>query len=222
MTELNWERHKITSLTKDKLGNIAFLRFGPDEYDVSHLDMIKFQVNDYVDVLIEKGVIKDIRFPPGMEPVSPSKNEIEKKMVDEARNKKEIQYHIVSIGNGKAVVKKGEDGDDRLLILKDKALLSSNKLKTGDLVNFSFIEGSSTEVRSLFKVDENGKWIGKNGYNNGSSGNVEIAASIIAGAILAKCAQENKLSEVDKGLLLADAISFQKVICEGLKKEVKP
>lgn len=147
-----WEKLKITHLSKD----LKSVRLNGDEYDVSHLDMTKYQSQDLVEVQIEKGRIIDIRFPPGLEPTQPSKTEIEKQMVEEVAHKQEKQYHIVHIGNGKLIASKGVEGDELNLNLKENALKYFKSFKPGDLVKWKYAENSSTDIVSLWKVDEDG------------------------------------------------------------------
>lgn len=157
----DWEKYKITYLSKD----LKTVRLNGDEYGCSHLDMIKYQSQDLVEVQIDKGKIIAIRFPPGLEPTQPSKNEVEKKLVEEAANKQEKQYHIVYIGDGNVILSKGVEGDEKKYPLKDKALKYYKSFHNGDLVGVKF-DDNMASVLNLWKVNEDGTRPEKNSQFN--------------------------------------------------------
>jgi hypothetical protein len=159
----DWEKFKITYLSKD----LKTVRLNGDEYGASHLDMTKYQSQDLVEVQIDKGKIVAIRFPPGLEPSQPSKTEIEKQMVEEVAHKQEKQYHIVHIGNGKLIVSKGVEGDELCLTLKENALKFFKSFKAGDLVKWKYADNSTTDIVSLWKVNEDGSRPEKKNQFNG-------------------------------------------------------
>ena len=154
----DWEKFKITYLSKD----LKTVRLNGDEYGCSHLDMTKYQSQDLVEVQIEKGKIVAIQFPPGLEPSQPSKTEIEKRMVEEVAHKQEKQYRIVHIGNGKLIASKGVEGDEICLTLKENALKFFKSFKAGDLVKWKYADNSTTDIVSLWKVNEDGSRPDKN------------------------------------------------------------
>jgi len=154
----DWEKFKITYLSKD----LKTVRLNGDEYGCSHLDMTKYQSQDLVEVQIEKGKIVAIQFPPGLEPSQPSKTEIKKRMVEEVAHKQEKQYRIVHIGNGKLIASKGVEGDEICLTLKENALKFFKSFKAGDLVKWKYADNSTTDIVSLWKVNEDGSRPDKN------------------------------------------------------------
>lgn len=159
---MSFEKHRITYISSDK----KLTRLDGDEYRTEHLDLTPYQYGDIVEADIEKGKILLLRFPPGLEPSHPSKAEVEKKLVEEVAQKVEAQYHIVYIGNGKVVLSKGVDGDEISLNLKENALKYYKSFNAGDLVKFSFVDGSSTDIKSLWKVNSDGSRPEKNNQYN--------------------------------------------------------
>jgi len=159
---MSMEKHRITYISNDK----KTMRLDGEEYRADHLDLTPYQYGDIVEADIEKGKILSLQFPPGLEPSQPSKAEVEKKLVEEASQKVENQYHIVFIGNGKVILSKGVEGDEISLNLKENALKYYKSFNAGDLVKFSFVDGSSADIKSIWKVNPDGTRPEKNNQYN--------------------------------------------------------
>lgn len=177
----------------------------------------KMEKGDIVDANYVGPKLISLTYPPGMEPEGPSKEEIHEKFINEAKEKKELQWMISFIDGNRVVVSKGTEGGEKQFKLVDKASQFWKSFKSGDLIQFSYADNSPDTIKSMWKVDENGVRPDKNKNGYGSSGNVEKGNLLLATAHLASESVNNNWTEEQKTAAIEDWVRFYNAFLPEVK-----
>jgi len=176
----------------------------------------KMDGGDYVDAVYQDGKLVKLVYPPGLEPEGPSKTEIHKQFVEEAKTAKVLQWQIAHIDGSKVVLTKG-DLDAQFKLIENAAKFHKS-FHQGDLVQF--VKADEKTIKTLWKVDENGKRPEKsNGY--GQSGNVEKAAWIQVLGNISIAAEQYQWTDEKVASAVNRAIRLYNAFGTSLDKEVK-
>jgi hypothetical protein len=186
-------------------------------YKVENIEIHpKMDGGDYVDAVYLDGKLVKLVYPPGLEPEGPSKTEIHKQFVEEAKTAKVLQWQIAHIDGSKVVLTKG-DLDAQFKLIENAAKFHKS-FHQGDLVQF--VKADEKTIKTLWKVDENGKRPEKsNGY--GQSGNVEKAAWIQVLGNISIAAEQYQWTDEKVASAVNRAIRLYNAFGTSLDKEVK-
>ena len=186
-------------------------------YKVENIEIHpKMDGGDYVDAVYQDGKLVKLVYPPGLEPEGPSKTDIHKQFVEEAKTAKILQWQIAHIDGSKVVLTKG-DLDAQFKLIENAAKFHKS-FHQGDLVQF--VKADEKTIKTLWKVDENGKRPEKsNGY--GQSGNVEKAAWIQVLGNISIAAEQYQWTDEKVASAVNRAIRLYNAFGTSLDKEVK-
>jgi hypothetical protein len=186
-------------------------------YKVENIEIHpKMDGGDYVDAVYQDGKLVKLVYPPGLEPEGPSKADIHKQFVEEAKTAKVLQWQIAHIDGSKVVLTKG-DLDAQFKLIENAAKFHKS-FHQGDLVQF--IKADEKTVKTLWKVDENGKRPEKsNGY--GQSGNVEKAAWVQVLGNISIAAEQYQWTDEKVASAVNRAIRLYNAFGTSLDKEVR-
>ena len=186
-------------------------------YKVENIEIHpKMDGGDYVDAVYQDGKLVKLVYPPGLEPEGPSKTDIHKQFVEEAKTAKILQWQIAHIDGSKVALTKG-DLDAQFKLIENAAKFHKS-FHQGDLVQF--VKADEKTIKTLWKVDENGKRPEKsNGY--GQSGNVEKAAWIQVLGNISIAAEQYQWTDEKVASAVNRAIRLYNAFGTSLDKEVK-
>ena len=184
-------------------------------YKVENIEIHpKMDGGDYVDAVYQDGKLVKLVYPPGLEPEGPSKTEIHKQFVEEAKTAKVLQWQLQDDPTSeKIIVKKGDTG--HIFNFAEKFTKISS-FKKGDLIGIKFTPDK--KVETIWHVDENGKSTRKNGYQ---SGNVEKAAWIQVLGNISIAAEQYQWTDEKVASAVNRAIRLYNAFGTSLDKEVK-
>lgn len=191
-------------------------------YKVENIEIHpKMDGGDYVDAVYQDGKLVKLVYPPGLEPEGPSKTEIHKQFVEEAKTAKVLQWQIAHIDGSKVVLTKG-DLDAQFKLIENAAKFHKS-FHQGDLVQF--VKADEKTIKTLWKVDENGVRPPKKNYNVGNIDVSDIVGAILSVGYHQLTTSGRELSPIGKtqlkASLLAESQYFATEVRKTLDQEVK-